>query len=184
MTDRPEVQYERFSVVCFADEAVSGVIGELRRLIPPRIAVMPAHVTAKGSFIEPICLQTVQDRIADEARRSAPMQVQVHEVTIRTAHVGLRMESSPPLAALHDGLFAALEDLVRDVYGDKPGAEYHPHMAVFYGLTPEDHSKALELTPALQQIRAVRLGEVSLVGRIGGSQDGHWVEISSYPLGQ
>ena len=145
---------------------------------------MPAHVTVRGSFIEPTSLQIVQERIADEAGRSVPMQVLVDDVSIGTTHIGLRLERSPELAALHDSLFTALSDLVKDVYGDRPGSEYHPHMTVFYGLTPEDQIRAKELIPALQEIHAVRLAAVSLVGRIGDSKDGKWVEIRSHPLGR
>ncbi len=184
MTERQEVQYARFAVVCFVDEATSGVIQELRRLIPPRIAVMSAHVTVRGSFVEPACLRTIEQRIAREVRCSGPLQVPVSEVSVQATHVELRLVPTQALTAVHDRLYAVLADVVRDVYGDKPGAGYHPHMTVFYDLTPEDRMQALEVIPALRKIRALALNSVSLVGRVGSSRDGYWEEVRSFPLGQ
>lgn len=51
--------HERFSVVCFVDRKVNRLVEELRKKIPPRVAVMPAHVTVKGSFVEPVSIPEI-----------------------------------------------------------------------------------------------------------------------------
>lgn len=59
--NRSETQamHERFSVVCFVDRKVNRLVEELRKKIPPRVAVMPAHVTVKGSFVEPVSIPEI-----------------------------------------------------------------------------------------------------------------------------
>jgi 2'-5' RNA ligase len=183
MGEAPQRQHERYSVVCFADAATAAAVEQLRRRLPPRVAVMPAHVTVKGSFTGPQSLETVQARIARAAREAGPMQVQVGEVAVSASHLGLRIKPNPELVALHDRLYTALSELVTDVYGDCPGAGYHPHLTALYGLTADDRVLALELVPQLRRIGAVGLTAVSLVGRVGGSLDGRWEEIRSVSLG-
>ena len=46
--------YDRFSVVAFASPAVQDAVAALRqRLPPPGVSMLAAHVTIKGTFIQP-----------------------------------------------------------------------------------------------------------------------------------
>ena len=176
-------QHERFSVVAFADEAVLATVDAIRREIPPRIAVMPAHVTLKGSFIEPVSLATIEERIEHTAAQGTPLQVEVDRMYSGEKHLGLALVPGPDLVALHDSLFYALEDLVEDVYGDGPGEDYRPHLTVLYGLEPEERARAQSFLGPLELVRSIELREVSLVGRVGGAEDGLWEVIGTWPMG-
>lgn len=175
--------HERFAVVAFADERVHNIVEDLRREIPPRIAVMPAHVTVKGSFVEPISSKEVQRRIERQALRTDRMVVDVERVALGDTHLSLSLIPNPALVEFHNGLYYALEDLVRDDYGDGPGDEYRPHLTVLYGLSAEERVRTFGLLGPLEQVKDVELREVSLVGRRGGAVDGIWEVIHAWPLG-
>ena len=179
---RADGQHERFSVVAFADEAVLAIVDAIRREIPPRVAVMPAHVTLKGSFVEPVSLATIEERVERIAAQATPLRVEVDRIHTGEKHLGLSLVPGPELVALHDSLFHVLADLVTDVYGDKPGEGYRPHLTVLYGLVPEEGIRAEGLLGRLGLVRSIGLREVSLVGRVGGAENGVWEAIRRWPM--
>ena len=111
--------HERFSVVCFVDQKVNRLVEGLRREIPPRVAVMPAHVTVKGSFVEPVSIPEIQARIERETVRGI-YRTTGTEIIYGRQNRGLSLLPAAELMTLHNGLFYALEPFVKDVYGDRP----------------------------------------------------------------
>lgn len=101
--------HERFSVVCFVDQKVNRLVEGLRREIPPRVAVMPAHVTVKGSFVEPVSIPEIQARIEREAVRTGSIELQVQRLFTGDRTIGLSLLPTAELMTLHNGLFYALE---------------------------------------------------------------------------
>ncbi len=176
--------FQRFAVVSFPDRTSVQRIEELRAEIPPRIAVMAPHVTLKGSFIDPASIDEIKQGIEEIACESSPLQIEVKSIHIGDPHIGLNLISTPELVSLHDQLYYALQPLVMDVYGDKPGPDYHPHMTVFYGLSKDELNRAKHLVQDLEDLSSFKLTEVSLVGRTGSAETGQWKTIQSFPLGE
>ena len=83
--------HERFSVVCFVDQKVNRLVVGLRREIPPRVAVMPAHVTVKGSFVEPVSIPEIQARIERETVRTGSIELQVQRLFTGDRTIGLSL---------------------------------------------------------------------------------------------
>ena len=175
--------HERFSVVCFVDQKVNRLVEGLRRKIPPRVAVMPAHVTVKGSFVEPVSIPEIQTCIERETVRTGSIELQVQRLFAGDRSMGLSLLPTAELMTLHNGLFYALEPLVKDVYGDRPNDQYRPHLTIFYGLSPEERKHAIDLLEPLERLQSVQLQDVNLMGRTGGAKDGTWEVIHTWPLG-
>lgn len=175
-------EYERYAVVAFADVETSGVVERIRTSIPPRVAVMPAHVTVKGSFTDPVSLTQVWQRIEDTALITPRLSVPCENVRLSDTHLTVRMGTTPPLQELHDRLFDRLADLINDVYGDRRGDGYSPHMTVLYWIDAAERETARGFVPELERLRPVRLDSVSLTGRVGDAESGEWVTIRTAQL--
>jgi 2'-5' RNA ligase len=176
--------FQRFAVVSFPDRASVQRIEELRAELPPRIAVMAPHVTLKGSFIGPTSIDEIQQEIGKIACESSPLRIEVKSIHIGEIHIGLDLIPTTDLISLHDQLFYALQLLVTDVYHDRPGSDYHPHMTVFYGLSENELNRAKRLVQDLEDLSSFTLTEASLVGRMGSAETGQWQTIQSFPLGE
>ena len=180
--DAPSARYERYSIVAFADAVTTALVDALRAAIPPRIPVMPPHVTVRGSFVEPVSLAAVWAAIEEESAATAPMSVEVERLQVGETSVGLRLRPHPRLQSLHDRLYHRLATQVTDVYGDAPGAGYRPHMTAMYGLDAAAKAQLAPLLSDLEGLGAIELESVSLVGRGGSAQSGRWVTIGTAPM--
>lgn len=176
--------FQRFAVVSFLDGASVQRIEELRAELPSRIAVMPPHVTLKGSFIDPTSIDEIEQGIGKIACESSPLRIEVKSIHIGETHIGLTLTPTTDLISLHDQLFYTLQPLVTDVYHDRPGSDYHPHTTVFYGLSGNELNRAKHLVQDLEDLSSFTLTEVSLVGRMGSAETGQWKTIQSFPLGE
>ncbi len=132
-----------------------------------------------GSFIAEI-----EQGIGKIACESSPLRIEVKSIHIGETHIGLNLTPNTDLVSLHDQLFYALQSLVTDVYHDRPGSDYHPHMTVFYGLSENELNRAKRLVQDLEDLSSFTLTEVSLVGRMGSAETGQWKTIQSFPLGE
>ena len=177
------MDHERFAVIGLADEEATALTEYLRRQFPPTVAVMPAHTTLRGSFIDPRTIGEVQASLARELTGVTLRQpLEVEEVVKGPSNLALVLQPTPEIIELHDRLYYALEGLITDAYGDRPGDGYHPHLTLLYSATEADLDAAYLLVQQ-RGISSVSVRSAALMGRRGGGVEGHWEALSTYDFG-
>ena len=176
--------YDRFSIVAFAPPADRAAVDELRRRLPPSgRPILQAHVTIKGTFVEPSDLDQIADAIEKACAGAAPFRLTTTGIRVfdrEGGGVGLAIQESDAFFALHRRLAADLGPLCRTIYEAELTNTFHPHLTIVQQIP------ASAIEPARATVEAANLHidfpatEASLVGR----RTGHaWETLQSFPLG-
>jgi 2'-5' RNA ligase len=177
--------YDRFAVVIFAPPAVRDQVAAIRQELPPSgRPIMAAHVTVKGTFIQPTDLAAIVARIQRCCQAAQPCTLTTGDVvTYRTgehASIALRVDEVAPLTALHRALVAALADLGQTVYPGESEGRFTPHLTLVEQIPTSALDGALATTRQHQPRFTFTAGEATLAGRRGGLV---WESLHTVPIG-
>ena len=172
----------RYALVAYVGKPVGDFVASLRRELHPELPHLAAHLTIlpprvlKGSETSAI------ESLEQSCREVDPFEVTLGEVEtfipvtptvfIRVAHAAVRMQE------VHD-------QLNRDGVCCSEELPYIPHLTIAKMGTEEQAWKAFELArrrwAQYSGTRHIALEEVTFVRE---EQQGHWVDLASFPLGR
>ncbi len=179
----------RYAIVILAPEKDQKAVDTVRRQLAIQIPLIPAHVTALGSFAAPRDLEALKLRLDAIARDTRLFTV--HLIAVEYAVRGglgsawLRVQRTPEFQALHDKLWDAVRPMTMNVYGDDKGDRFMPHLTVYQEVDAGEHEKGIGLVKRLRLSREFTARELSLMGLIGErvAGRGRWETVSTFPLG-
>ena len=176
--------YDRFSIVAFAPPDDRAAVEELRRRLPPSgRPILPAHVTIKGTFVEPGNLDQIGEAIEKACADASPFPLTTTGIRVfgrEDGGVGLAIQGSDAFFALHRRLAADLAPLCRTIYEAELTNTFHPHLTIVQQIP------ASAVEPARATVEAANLHldfpatEASLVARRIGQA---WETLRSFPIG-
>lgn len=177
-------EYDRFSIVAFAPPEDRAAVDELRRRLPPSgRPILQAHVTIKGTFVEPSDLDRIAETIAQACAGAAPFRLTTSGIRVferEGGGIGIAIQETDAFFALHRRLAADLRPLCRTIYEAELTNTFHPHLTIVQQIP------AADIEPARAAVEAANLhvdfpaSEASLVGRRGGQV---WETLRSFPIG-
>lgn len=176
--------YDRYAVVLFGSPAVIAAVQAIRDALPlSGRPILPAHVTVKGTFINPVDLDRTAETIREIAARHAPISLTADacRTWIEGPHVGawLDTEQTEAISALHWELVAALADHGDTVYGGEAEGRFHPHLTIVQDVAADQEAAVQATIERFDHRFRWTAHEVALVGRRGGTV---WETLASLPL--
>ena len=179
--------FDRFAVVVFASPPIQEQVEAIRREAPPSgRPMMAAHVTVKGSFVEPIDFDQIADWTRHCCAAAEPLVIHAAQHVVwgneadGLATIALTVEPSAALVRLQWHLVEHLRGLARtDYYGEDIGS-YHPHLTLVQDIPLAVIDEALAVIERHQPRYACEVREAALCGRRKGVA---WEPIRVYPLG-
>jgi len=178
-------EYDRFAVVAFATPAIVEAVEELRRQLPPSgRPILPAHVTVKGTFVDPLDLDAIVDRLRLCCADAQPFELKT--IGLRTwtddayGAALLEVEDSEPLTALHWRLVNELRGRCTTVYYGEDIGVYTPHLTLVQQIPAEQVDGAVAVIERSDTHYAFPVSEVALVGRRAGVT---WKTLATVPIG-
>jgi 2'-5' RNA ligase len=178
--------YDRFSVVIYAPPAVRDEVEAIRRTAPPcGRPMMEAHITVKGSFVQPTDLDLIAERTRQCCAAAQPFAVTANHWHFsgdeEQAIITLRVENSEPLDAFHWQLVREIKDLcVTDYFGEDIGV-FRPHITLVQAFPTDETAWALAVVKRFRPRYAFEATEAALCGRRGGQV---WEPLAVFPLGE
>ena len=176
--------YDRFSIVAFAPPADRAAVEELRRRLPPSgRPILAAHVTIKGTFVDPRDLDEIGDVIAEACSGASPFSLATTDIRVSRREgggVGLAVRESDAFFALHRRLAADLQPLCRTIYEAELTNTFHPHLTIVQQISASEIEAARRLVEAANLSIDFPATEASLVARRVGNE---WETLQSYPIG-
>lgn len=178
-------EYDRFAVVAFAAPDILDAVEEIRRRVPPSgRPILPAHVTIKGTFVEPPDLDAIAARIRACCADARPF-------TLRTGalhgwadgpHGGawLEVEESEGLTALHWRMVEDLRDLCTTTYHGEDTGQFRPHLTLVQQIPAEQVDAVISVIERFDTRYTFSVSEAALVGRRAGIA---WETIATFPIG-
>jgi 2'-5' RNA ligase len=178
-------EYDRFSIVAFAPPEVQEAVEALRRQLPPSgRPIMAAHVTLKGTFVEPRDLDDIAREVDRVCAAAAPFTIAAGEIHVssgpETGGVLLAVQPSDALMALHQELVAALRDRCETIYGMEITGTFRPHLTIVQQIPVAALAGAQDLVERASPRYTFAVTEAVLVGRRGGRQ---WEPLRTTPIG-
>ena len=178
--------YDRFSVVAFGTPAVVEAVEQIRRALPPSgRPILPAHVTVKGTFVEPADLDEIAARIRACCAEARPFTLTTEALDVWLDEGGsgvlFHVEEEPELTRLHWRLVEQVKGLATTIYSGEDVGVYLPHLTVVQQIPAEDAKAAVPVIERLARVGfTFPVIETALVGRRGGTA---WETIATFPLG-
>ncbi|MCC6627824.1 MAG: 2'-5' RNA ligase family protein [Chloroflexi bacterium] len=177
--------YDRFAVVVFAPPPVRDQVEAIRRQLPPSgRPIMAAHVTVKGTFVQPTDLAAVVARIQRCCQSARPCTLTTGEVvanqTDEYAGIALAINAVETVTDLHWALVAALTDLGQTVYAPEIAGRFAPHLTLVEQIPASSLEGALTIIRRRQPQFTFAADEITLAGRRGGLV---WEPLHTVALG-
>ena len=154
----------------------------MRAQLPRITAMIPAHVTVKGSFDSPDDLDEVRCRVREIAEGARPFEAELVELLVEGDGMGFSVAISPEIRALHDALYDAIEPVTRNVYGDEAGSSFRPHMTACQEMPAEAVEEGKRLAGALDIARRFQVEAMQLMGLVGPRHGGRWEVVGEFPF--
>lgn len=177
--------YSVYSLVAHASAEQVQMVAEVRETVGQERAVIPAHVTIRGTFYGIESLEEIRRQLRETAADLAPAQVEFSPDGWTFAAEGgdrhgceMPCVTTPALVSLHESFNAVIRPLSKDAYGDG----YRAHMTLCQDCTDEQIQHAKALVARLNIGTGFRVGSVELMGRVGPAFGGEWRLIESFPL--
>ena len=177
--------YDRFSVVTFAPPDIREAVDALRRQLPPSgRPIMAAHVTIKGTFVDPVDLDEITEVIRGACAEAAPFDVttsHVHTFSGPDAGgVALLVEPSDAFLALHRRLVEDLHTHCRTIYDMELTNTFRPHLTIVQQIPIGLVAGSRSLVEAAQSRYTFPATEAVLVGRRIGQA---WESLRAMQIG-
>lgn len=166
-----ESGHSGYCVVIMAPPDIQEAIGNIRNQLDIPVPMIPAHVTAKGTFTNPPSIDAICNIISSTANETSPLVLELDDYNIwgqedSRAYVA-RIKSSPELDTLHENLFQAIDPITTNVYGPEAAKNFHFHMTIYQEVDEANHKKGLELTSSLELPQSMKSDSMCLMGRVG-----------------
>lgn len=177
--------YDRFAVVAFGTPEIVAVVERVRRmLLPSGRPILPAHVTVKGTFVEPTDLGEIAARIGRACAGVEPFILTTGAVHVwsdeRAGAVVLHAEASEHGVRLHWRLVEELKGLATTIYPGEDIGVYRPHLTIVQQIPAADAEAARAIVERELPSFTFTATELALVGRRGGLA---WETVTTFPLG-
>jgi 2'-5' RNA ligase len=177
--------YDRFSIVTFAPPEIREAVDALRRQLPPSgRPIMQAHVTLKGTFVEPRNLDEIAAVIRRDCATAEPISIVTTGVQVfggEGGGVAFSVSESEPLIALHRRLVSDLRGLCNTIYSmEGEYGTFHPHLTLVQQLPAAVLDDARRLADRAGSEWTFPAREAALVGRRGGTA---WEALLTFPIG-
>lgn len=177
--------YDRFSVVTFAPPEIRAQVEEIRRQLPPSgRPIMQAHVTVKGTFVQPSDLDLIAERISIRCVEARPFPLAIGHVYTggkgQDGYIGLRVDESEPMSRLHWHLVTDLQDLCDTTYGKEATDQFSPHLTIVQQIPAECLPEAQAIVERFHPSFNFDVTEFSLVGRRGAAV---WESLATFAIG-
>lgn len=178
------VDYDRFSVVAYAPRVIVDEVDEIRRQAPPSgLPMLDAHVTVKGTFIEPTDLHLIAERARRVCQGVPPFTISVHGIRSstgeNTASVVISVEVTETLARLNRELVRELKDLCTTIYKSETEGRFAPHLTIVQQIPASELDRALAVIECYNPSYAFSVNQIALIARRGGRV---WETLVDLPL--
>ena len=177
--------YDRFAIVAFGTPAVVDAVEQIRRALPPSgRPILPAHVTVKGTFVEPVSLDQIAERLRACCASTQPFSLTTGTLDVWSDEGGsgvlFHVDESPELTKLHWQLVEEIKTLAATVYYGEDIGVYTPHLTVVQQIPADRATAAVPVVERHSPGFTFPVTEIALVGRLGGTA---WETITTFPLG-
>jgi 2'-5' RNA ligase len=182
--DIDPTEFDRYAVVAFATPDICQDVDEIHALAPPcGLPTLPAHVTVKGTFVEPVDLPEIIARIDRVARATEPIAIRPDRVATlvrpEDASVVVLVRPDPALTDLHSRLWDELHGLGRTIYGREVEGEFTPHLTLVQAIRPDEVPSAMDVIKPRDTQYEFTARTISLVGRRNGTD---WETLVDFGL--
>jgi 2'-5' RNA ligase len=177
--------YDRFAVVAIGTPEVVAAVERVRQLLPPSgRPILPAHVTVKGTFVEPVDLDEIVARVRRACAEARPFALTTGAVDVWSDEHGsgvlLHVEAADEGVRLHWQLVEALKGLGTTIYYGEDIGVYTPHLTIVQQIPVAEAEAASAVVERELTSVTFTVTELALVGRRGGLA---WGTLSTFPLG-
>jgi 2'-5' RNA ligase len=177
--------YDRFAVVALGTPEAVAAVERVRRMVPPSgRPILPAHVTVKGTFVEPTDLDEIVARVGRAGAEAEPFALTTGAADIWTDEHGssvvLHAEAAPECVRLHWQLVEDLKGLGTTIYYGEDIGVYTPHLTIVQQIPAADAKAASVIVERELPGFTFTVTELALVGRRGGLV---WETLTTFPLG-
>jgi 2'-5' RNA ligase len=166
--------YDRYAIVAFAPTDVQGQVEEIRQQAPPcGKPMMAAHLTVKGSFVQPTDLETIVERARRVCLEAAPSEAVSRDVHVFQSPgdlraVVLRMAVADGLTRLKWRLVDELKDLCVTDYPAETAGRFTPHLTLVEAIPAAALPDALAVVERHQPSFQFPIADLYLCGRRDG----------------
>jgi 2'-5' RNA ligase len=161
------------------------LVGEVRETVGQARAVIPAHVTVRGTFCGINSLEETRGLLRETVAGLTPTRVEfspggwkLHTDDGDRHSCVMPCVTSPALRSLHETFDAVIRPRSQDAYGDN----YRAHLTLCQDCTREQVQQAMALVADLDIGTGISSDSVELMGRVGPAFGGEWTLIESLPL--
>ena len=178
--------YDRFSIVAFAPPEILEEVDELRLQAPPSgRPIMRAHITVKGTFVDPVNLHEIVEAIrgqAAQAQQSTVIAERVHSWNDgSSAGIALLVDTSDSFMALHRRLVEALADRCTTIYPMETTGQFAPHLTLVQAIPASGLPEALAVVERFRPQYRFLVRDIALVGRRDGTT---WEALATFSVGE
>jgi 2'-5' RNA ligase len=177
--------YSVYSLVAHASAEQVRMVAEVREAVGQERAVIPAHVTVRGTFHGIESLDELRSALRETAEGLEPTRVtfdpggwELHTNQGDRHGCHLPCVTTPALLSLHRTFDAVIAPRSRDAYGDS----YRAHLTLCQDCTREQVQRAAALAADMDIGTGFDVASVELMGRVGPAFGGRWTLIESLPL--
>ncbi len=177
--------YAVYSVVVFADHETRERVQAVRGAVAAQRAMMPAHVTVKGTFCRINDLDEIKTAVSDIALATDPFEIEFAGGASQTFggadhQFGFQgIQVTPDLKALHMSLYDSLSPVSTRAYGSE-GENYRPHLTVYAEPAPDRVDLANDLVSRLDLGAGFTANSMRLMGHVGRPYSGEWKLIKEF----
>ena len=177
--------YSVYSLVSHASPEQVRLVAEVREAVGQARAVIPAHVTVRGTFHGIGSLEEIRGLLRQTAAGLEPTRVEfspggwtLHSDGGDRHGCVMPCVTSPALRSLHEAFDAVIRPHSQDGYGD----DYRAHLTLCQDCTREQVQQAMGLVADRDFGTGFSVDSVELMGRVGPAFGGEWTLIESLPL--
>jgi 2'-5' RNA ligase len=177
--------YDRFAVVALGTPEIVAAVERVRQMLPPSgRPILPAHVTVKGTFVEPTDLDEIVARVGRACAEAEPFALTTGAVDVWSDEHGsgvlLHVEAAAAGVRLHWRLVEELKGLGTTTYHGEDIGVYRPHLTIVQQIPAEHAHAAVAVVERKLPGFTFTVTELALVGRRGGLA---WETLTTFPLG-
>jgi hypothetical protein len=190
MTDARTLPNDRFgysvcALVAHATAEQVRMVAEAREAVGQARAVIPAHVTVRGTFHGIESLEGMRGLLRETAAVLEPAQVEfgpggwkMHTEDGDRHGCVMPCVTTPALRSLHETFDAVVRPRSQDAYGNG----YRAHLTLYQDCTGDQVQRAEAVVAGLDIGTGFSFESVELMGRVGPAFGGEWTLIESFPL--